>query len=492
MVLQQTASTKLNKINKIAPPGPPALPFVGMLPFLNKNLHLELHQLAKKYGNIYQLHVGGRKLLVLNGLEAIKEALVNQQGSFSARADFDLFKQPPQCYFMEMKNGEFWKKHRNIVGRVMHTFVGGQSDILESWAIEEAADLANMFVSFGAKPFDPNLYMALATFSFMQRLLFDKRGSLDNSQEDNDFVAIAHDVRTINNTVPTVTNLAEIVPAIWRPILMLYHQILLRDFFKAVDRLEAYLSKNIKQHQESFDPENLRDITDGLLKASSEQTESDRKNFRLGVDDIVKGTLAQVTGAGIEFPKLILHWGLLYMITYPEIQAQIQKELDEVVGPEQQPSLKHRSKLPFTEACINEIFRHASPTNLPAVPYGTVSDTTLKGYFIPQNTTVLVNYYSLTRDERYWEKPEQFNPYRFLDENGKLRKDLLDKFYPFGIGPRRCIGEYLGRLQIFLFFTNLMHRCKFEKVAVEKLSLEPQPATLLSPKDYRVVAKLRF
>ena len=491
MVLQQSADLQLNKVNKIAPPGPPALPFVSMLPFLGKHLHRELHQLAKKYGNIYQLHVGGRKLLVLNGLEAIKEGLVNQQGSFSARADFDLFKQPPQCYFMEMKNGEFWKKHRNIVGRVMHTFVGGQSDILESWAIEEAADLANMFISFGDKPFNPNLYMPLATLSFMQRLLFNKRGSLNNSQEDTNFVATAHGLRKVANGALTLTNL-EMVSVIWRPILMLSHCKSLRDFFQAVSAMEAYLSQNIKQHKESFAPENLRDITDALLKTSSEQTELDRKNFRLGPDDIVKGTLSQFAAAGTEFPKLILHWGLLYMISYPEIQAQIQKELDEVVGPEQQPSLSHRGKLPFTEACINEIFRHASPTNVPAVPYETISDTTLLGYFIPQNTPVLVNYYSLTRDERYWEEPEQFNPYRFLDENGKLRKELLDKFYPFGIGPRRCIGEYLGLLQIFLFFTNLMHKCKFEKVAVEKLSLEPQPGFFMSPKDYRVVAKPRF
>ena len=413
MVLQQAASTQLNKINKIAPPGPPALPFVGLSPFLGKHLHLELHKLAKKYGNVYQLHVGGRKLLVLNGLDAIKEALVKQQSSFNARADFDIYNKPPQCFFVEMKSGKCWKKHRNIISQVMHTFVGNQSDILESWALEEAVDLANVFINFGARAFDPNSYMPLATLSFMQRLMFDKKGHIDNSQEDTDFVAIAHDLRKVANGTLTFTNLVEIVPIIWRPIFALFNQKLLRDFFSGVSSMDRYLAKNIEQHQESFEPENLRDITDGLLKASSEQTESDRKNFRLGENDIVKGTLSQFVGGGTEFPRLILHWGLLYMIVYPEIQAEIHKELDEVVSREQQPCLNHRGKLPFTEACINEILRHASPTNLPVTTYGTVSDTTLKGYFIPQKTPVLVNYYSVTRDERYWEEPEQFNPYRF-------------------------------------------------------------------------------
>ena len=184
-----------------------------------------------------------------------------------------------------------------------------------------------------------------------------------------------------------------------------------------------------------------------------QSTESDQKNAGLRSDDIVLGTLAQFTGAGTEFPKMILHWALLYMITYPDVQTKIQKELDEVVGRGQKPSFKHRGELPFTEACINEISRHSASTTLPPVPYATIKDTTLEGYFIPKNTPVIPSYYSLTRDERYWEEPEQFNPYRFLDKNGKLRKDLLDKFYPFGMGARRCIGESLGRLQIFLFFT---------------------------------------
>lgn len=492
MVLQRSASIQLNKINKIAPPGPPALPFVGLSPFLGKHLHLELHKLAKKYGNVYQLHVDGRNLLVLNGLDAIKEALVKQQDSFNARADFDVYKKPPQCFFMELKSGEYWKKHRTIFGQVMHTFFKDKSDILESWALEEAADLADVFINFGDRAFDPNLYTPLATLSFMQRLMFNKKGSLDNSQEDTDFVALAHDLRKVADGVLTFTNLVEIVPVIWRPIFALFNQKLLRGFFKGLVSMDRYLAKNIGQHQESFEPENLRDITDAFLKASSEQTESDRKNFRLGPDDLIKGTLSQFVGGGTEFPRLILHWGMLYMIVYPEIQAQIHKELDEVIGRDQQPCLNHRGKLPFTEACINEILRHASPTNLPVVTYGTVSDTTLKGYFIPQKTPVFVNYYSVTRDERYWEEPEQFNPYRFLDENRKLRKDLLEKFYPFGTGPRRCIGESLGRLQIFLFFTNLMHRCKFEKVPGDKLRLEPGPGIFMGPQKYRVIVKPRF
>ena len=490
MVLQQSADLQLNKSNKIPPPGPPTLPFVSVLPFFRKHLPVELHKLAKKYGNIFQLRVGSRTLVVLNGLETIREALVKQQDSFNAKSDFFLYQIPPTSFFLESKSGELWKKHHDIVIKFMRMFFAGKSDTLETWLLEEAADLANIFLNFGSQSFDPNLYLPLATLSFMQRLVFDKRGSF----EDSDFVTTARSLTELRKAPINGLKLL-MLPAIWRPIFILLILSRWRQFRNSINglnRLEDYVTKNVEQHQESFDPENLRDMTDGLLKASGEQTESDRKNFRLGVDDIVKGTLYQFIGGGGELPKLILHWALLYMIIYPEIQAEIQKELDEVVGREQQPNLNHRGKLPFTEACINEILRHASPANLPVLCYATASDTTLNGYFIPQKTSVLVNYYSLTRDELYWQEPEQFNPYRFLDENGKLRKDLLDKFYPFGTGARRCVGEYLGRLQIFLFFTNLMHRCKFEQVPEEKLSLEPQPILFAGPQDYRVIVKPRF
>ncbi len=490
MISQQSISIELNKVNKITPPGPPPLPFIGMLPFWGKHLHRELHQLAKKYGNIFQLRVGGRTVVVLNGLEAIKQALVKQTDSFNARADFDVFQMRPQSLFLELKSGKSWERHHSIVGQMMHKFAVCKSDTLESWVLEEAEDLANVFLKFEGKPFDPDLYLPLATLNFMQRLIFNKRGTYEELEKDPNFIALARNLKHI----PKVTDAIklELLPKIWQPLFQLSRLPVLTNFIKGVTALERYVHKNVEQHRQSFTPENLRDITDGLLKASSELTDSDRNNLGLSEDDIVNGSLMQFAGAGGGIPSFILRWALLYMIIHPEVQTQIHKELDEVVGKGQKPCLEHRGKLPLTEACINEVLRHSSLTTMPPITYATTTDVVLEGYFIPKNTPLFINYYGLTRDERYWSEPEQFNPYRFLDENRKLRKNLVDKFYPFGIGSRRCVGEYLGRILIFLFFTNLMHQCKFEKVSREKLSLEPQLGVFVIPKDYRVVVKPRF
>lgn len=491
MVLQQSAPIGLSERDRISPPEMPNHSFSNILPFFNKYLHLELHQLAQQYGNIFQIRVGARTFVVLSSLETIREALVKQGDSFNARADFDIYQKPPMRYFMEMKSGDSWSKHRNIAGQVMRSFMVGKSDIHESWMIEESVDLANIFINSNSKPFNPTVYLPLATLSFMQRILFDKRGSLNNPKEDNDFVTTAYNLIQLNKSALDLTKLMSL-PVMWRPIYGFYRFKPLLDFVLAVVPIDRYLLKNLEQHRESFNPEKLRDIADGLLNAIGELTDSDRNDLGLSENDIVNGTLMQFAGAGGNIPSLMVRWALLYMIAYPDIQAKIQRELDEVVGREQQPGLRHRGKLPFTEACIHEIFRHSSSTVMPAVIYATSTDTTLEGYFIPQNTPLLINYYGLTRDQSCWEEPEQFNPDRFLDENGKLRNTLAEKFYPFGVGSRRCLGEYLGRFMVFLLFTNLMHKCKFEGVPGDEYTLVPQPGILFTPKDYRVIAKPRF
>ena len=491
MVLQQSTSIQLNKTDKIAPPGPPNFPLVGTLPFFNKYLHLELHQLAKKYGNIFQLHVGGRTLVALNGLETIREALVKNKDSCNGRANFPIYQQKPMTYFMESKSGKSWENHHNIAGQVMRNFISGKSDIHESWIMGEVEELIDIFVNSKERPINPNLYLTLATLSFMHRLLFDKKNSLNDLQNNTNFVKLTRGLGKLDEMALHITKL-QIIPIILRPIYVLSNFKVI-GFFKELTSVDPYFKKLIREHRDSFDPNNLRDMTDGLLKASSELTESDLNNLKISEDDIVTGTLFQFTAAGGFIPSLIVRWALLYMIAYPDIQAQIHKEIDTVVGKEQQVSFKDRSKLPFTEACINEVLRHSSSTVIPPFVYGTNNDVTLGGYFIPKNTPLLINYYSLTRDERYWEEPEKFNPYRFLDKNGKLRNNLLENFYPFGAGSRRCIGEYLGRFLVFTIFANLMQKCRFEKVSGDKFSFAPhQLGLMVGPQDYRFLAKPRF
>jgi cytochrome P450 len=430
--------------------------------------------------------MGIRTVVALNGIKTITEALIKQQKNFINRADFEFFSIPADGGLFEAKSGQAWEKHRGIAAKAMRTFVIDKSDRVEHHIMEEAAKLADSFLNYDGQPFDPDIPSSLAVGSIIHRVLFGTRGS----SEDPDFVATAR----ILQLFPPVTQrilISEFLPKILRPVFFIFNQKSLQDFQDVPATVDKLVSKNIEQHRNSFDPDNIRDMTDAFLKAANDLSESDKKNFNLSENHILRGTLMQLTGAGLEPVLIQLIWALLYMIAYPDIQAKIQQELDEVVGLGQQPCLNHRGKLPFTEACINEILRHSSISPIPFL-YASTTDTTINGYSVHQGTPVIINLYSLTRDERYWQNPDKFDPDRFLDENCKIRSDLLDKFYPFGIGQRRCMGEYLARLEIFIFFTTLMHKCKLEKVPREKLSLEPKPGFFMRPQKYNIIAKSRF
>ncbi|KAK2169207.1 hypothetical protein LSH36_12g36072 [Paralvinella palmiformis] len=105
-----------------------------------------------------------------------------------------------------------------------------------------------------------------------------------------------------------------------------------------------------------------------------------------------------------------------------------------------------RKKLPFTEASILEIQRLADIVPL-GIPHAVTEDVQFRGYFIPKDTLVLSNMYSVHMNPELWPEPEKFKPERFLQRGMKVEKKEL---IPFSVGKRVCLGESLARAELFL------------------------------------------
>lgn len=471
MTLELQSYTQQKKI-----PGPPVLPIVGSLPFIEQHQHLAFTRLAKKYGDVFQINIFGRNIVVLNGLETIREALLKQSEVFAGRPDVALTKKilggntlAPRDY------GLTWKRHREIVVNALHMFASRTT--LEQQIIEDAVELANIFLSYKGQPFDPRMDVFLSLSNVMSTILFGEKFNRNNP----DFIAMMKLFQMVGRIGVTSMQLAfaPIPPGI------------LEFTQNAANIAERLIGNKLKEQKKSYDPENLRGMADALLKAVNEVDDSEKQNLGLTEELIVEGTTKESMASTMQVVPIIA-WALLYMIAYPDIQAQVQQELDRVIGKEQALGYDRRAKLPFTQACIYEILRHAVyfPT---ALPHSPTRDTSINGYFIPKGTPVYVNLYGLTRDTRYWEEPEKFNPHRFLSKTGEIREDLLDQYYPFSLGKRRCTAEHLSKMEIFLFFANLMHRCNFTKVPKLKLSFESQRGGVTMPKQrYQVIVKPRF
>ena len=148
------------------------------------------------------------------------------------------------------------------------------------------------------------------------------------------------------------------------------------------------------------------------------------------------------------------------------MQARLHRQLDDVIGKANRlPELSDKPNLPYLDAFIAEVQRIVSETPL-AVPHSTTRDTSLAGYFIPRDMTVLINLWAIHHDPDYWEDPFCFRPERFLDEQGRLR---VEGIMPFSAGTRSCPGESLGRKAVFLFTARLLYNFKFECPPGEKL-----------------------
>ena len=88
-------------------------------------------------------------------------------------------------------------------------------------------------------------------------------------------------------------------------------------------------------------------------------------------------------------------------------------------------------------------------------------------------------------DPQYWNKPHEFNPDRFLDDDNKLIKNPA--LIPFSIGPRNCVAESVGKSELFLFFSNLIAKFEFKQECEStKHSFLPQKGQMitLTPEPY--------
>lgn len=112
----------------------------------------------------------------------------------------------------------------------------------------------------------------------------------------------------------------------------------------------------------------------------------------------------------------------------------------------------------YTEATIKEGLRRDALNPL-GIFRECIQDTYLGGYFIPKGTLVLPGNHAVNMDPELWINPDEFQPERFIDSDGKLLKK--DYALLFGAGSRVCVGETFSRQNLFLVFAGLLQNYTF-------------------------------
>lgn len=172
------------------------------------------------------------------------------------------------------------------------------------------------------------------------------------------------------------------------------------------------------------------------------------------------------------------------------MQERLQEEVGKVVDRSRIPSIEDQPQLPYVMAFIYEVMRFTSFIPL-TIPHSTTTDTSIMGYDLPKNTVVFVNQWSMNHDPDKWSHPETFDPERFLDQNGALNKDLTSSVLIFSLGKRRCIGEELSKLQLFLFTSIIAHQCNITADPASPPTMDYDYGLTLKPHSYSIAVSMR-
>ena len=255
---------------------------------------------------------------------------------------------------------------------------------------------------------------------------------------------------------------------------------------------DDFFGPQLNEHCDTYEPGVVRDISDALL-AEYSQAKAKKQDKTMGNTDDIKYILMNIFVAASDTSASVLTWFMLYMVVYKNVQRKVQNELDAILGENLSPRWKDAEKLPYLQATTCEVMRHSNfvPINL---PHKAVRNSSIEGYHIPKDTTVLFNFASIHSDPEEWQEPTLFKPERFLDKYGNfLGWNALPGFLPFGAGRRMCVGENLGKMQVFMVVSKVLHRFRLEPAeGKSEPKLESNGGVIRYPKEYKIRAIKRF
>lgn len=473
-------------VGKNLPPGPTPLPLIGNLHILGQDLQCSLKDLADEYGKVFRLYIGEKLVVVLSG-DAIREALVRKPTDFAGRPSMYFYKialrdDPP---LVLIDYGEHWRIHRRLAHKTIKVYGTNRYEMVIQREITELCTRLELKGRLD-EPSSIKIEIGLAIMNVICNKIFGSRFDV----EDPEFLEMFHlQAELFRLSTVAARGLVDLFPFL-RFILPVSGDV--RQLQVTNDRWREILLKKYREHQETFEKDNLRDYTDVILNARREAEEEDSKDLEYLQDKHLISSITTLFIAGSETAATTLSWAVLYLLHFPEIQRRIHAEIDRIVGRRGPVWLDKRKSFPYLEAFICETMRYTSILPL-SVPHMTTVNTTLQGYNIPKGTNVIVNIWALHRDPSFWKDPDSFIPERFLDAEGKFVFPDGDCFLPFGAGPRACMGEVLARCELFLFLANLLQRFTFENppgVALPTLKHLPGGA-VLQPAIEEVMVKIR-
>jgi cytochrome P450 len=434
------------------PPGPKGLPFIGNVLALRRNpLHF-YRELERNYGTMTTVRVGKLRVLFVFRPEHIRYFLVEHPRNFTKvgiatgqglkpflgdgllTIDGDMHRRQ-----RKLVQPAF---HKHRVDNYAHTMTQFAQEMLDKWQPGAVVNIASE--------------MQQLTLRIITKTLFDV-----DSLEQTTQLGHAFDVIIRNGPRPGVL------------FARFRERRLAAKRAESMRLLDAFIYGLITQRRK--EEKDTGDVLSMLLAAQEEdETLTDKQ-----IHDHVLTFVA----AGHETAQNTLAWTFYLLSQNPLTLEKLLAELHTVLAG-RPPTIDDLPNLPYLEWVINESWRFYPPAWRQARQ--ALNDFELDGYHIPANTIIILSQWNLHNLPNIWGDPEHFRPERWDPANG--RKVPLGAYFPFGLGPRICIGMPFAQLEAKLLLATILQR--YTPRLASNAQVVFQPLVTLRPK-YGMLMRLQ-
>lgn len=382
-------------------------------------------------------------------------------------------------------DGEFWAEQRNFV--TMHLRKAGYArEPMDVQVGQELAELLSVIADNGATPVWPGSFLAISVVN----VLWAVTAGTKIGRSDPRIVRLL-------DLIQQRSHAFDLSGGLLNQMSWIRHIAPEWSGFNLINRfnteLHAFLMETINRHKADYSEEKAADdlIYAYIKEMREQQSRNDNTNF---TELQLIMTIVDLFIAGAHSTSNSLDLALMSLALYPKVQTRLHDELKANLTAT--PQYADRDRMPYTEAFLHEVnrFYHV----LPVVGLRrAIRQTTLGGYTIPKDTTIMISNRRVHMNAEHWGDPEVFRPERFLDEN--MRIVNTEQLIPFSQGKRRCLGEQLARNCMFTFLVGILQRFAIELPDATTESgaqyalpdRELLPGILLSPKPYHIVFRER-
>jgi cytochrome P450 len=420
---------------------------------------------ARRYGDVALLRLGGNRVYLLNHPDFVRDVLVQEHRRFHKGRGLELARLLLGEGLLTSEE-EFHRRQRRLAQPAFHhqriaayaaAMVRQAEQVSQRWDALAGRTDAPLVV-------DLHEEMMRLTLAIVAETLFGA-----NLQGEAPEIG-----RAIGTSMELFRNFLSLPFA---PLLQRLPLPSTRRFLKARARLDATIFRLIAERRAAG--EDRGDLLSMLLLAQDEEGTGGM------TDQQLRDEAMTLFLAGHETTANALTWTWYFLSRHPEIEARLHAELDAVLGT-RIAAAADVPRLTYTSAVLAESMRLHPPAWV--IGRRAVADYEVAGYRIPPGSYVLVSQWVMHRDPRFWPDPERFDPERWTEAARATRPRFA--YFPFGAGPRICIGEQFAWTEGVLVLAVLARRWRGRLDPGHRIALQPS-ITLRPAGGMRMVLERR-